>query len=110
MVPTPDETPRPHAVKTLPAWRTGWTWAFIKCAAVLVVSVAGATAALYYALHSLLGRLPEWLPERVTRWVFEWALRHLWFVGPVAGLSFGAVLCAGIVVYDAKRGRLPKVR
>ncbi len=99
----------PRRVDTIPGWRTGWTWTLLKCGALVAACVAAATGALYYALHSLLGRLPDWLPEKLTRWAFEWALQHLWFLGPAVGVSVGVLLSAGVVVFDAKRGRLKRL-
>lgn len=101
--------PTPRRVETVPAWRTGWTWTLIKCAAVIAACVAAATGALYYALQALLGKLPDWLPEKLTRWAFEWAMQHLWFIGPVLGVFVGVVFSTGVVVFDAKRGKLKKL-
>jgi hypothetical protein len=68
-----------------------------------------ASGALYFLLHRLLGRLPGWLPPAWGRWLFQWILSHLWFVGPLVGLVLGALISAAIVVIDAKRGRLTRI-
>jgi hypothetical protein len=96
--------------RSLPSWRRGWTWTLIKCGvATLVLAVAG-TLALIAVLRNLLDRLPGWLPESWSRWLFEWILGHVWFVGPVIGVLVGLLVSAGIVVVDAKRGKLTRVR
>lgn len=96
--------------RLLPSWRRGWTWTLIKCGATTLTLAIAGTVALVALLRSLLGRLPGWLPESWTRWLFEWLLAHIWFVGPVIGALVGLLVSAGIVVIDAKRGRLTRVR
>jgi hypothetical protein len=92
-----------------PAWRRGWTWTVIKCVLANLVAALLGTAGLLWLLRAVLGRLPGWLPASWVRWLFEWMLRHLWFVGPVLGLLVGLLVSLAIVVYDAKRGRLTRL-
>jgi hypothetical protein len=97
-------------IKTYPAWRKGWPWTLIKCVTTLAVTVAAATSLMLWLLRDLVGRLPGWLPSPVVERLFQWLLKYVWVFGPLAGLALGLVMSLGIVVYDAKRGRLTRVK
>ncbi len=89
--------------------RRGWTWTLIKCGIAMVLSAIVGTIALMVLLHALLTKLPGWLPSSWARWLFEWVLHHVWFVGPLVGLVLGSLVSVAIVIVDAKRGRLTRV-
>jgi hypothetical protein len=93
-----------------PSRRRGWTWTLVKCAVAMITAALVATVALVAFLRSLLGWLPGWLPNSWAEWLFTWMLKHVWFVGPILGLLIGALISVGIVVVDAKRGRLTRIR
>ncbi len=97
-------------VKTYPAWRKGWTWTLMKCATALVTTALAGVGALWVVLRWLLTRMPGWLPASWLERLFRWALTHVWFVGVFAGLFVGLVLSLGIVILDARAGRLTRVR
>ncbi len=92
------------------SWRTGWTWTLIKCALATITSALLGTAGLVVALRALLAWLPGWLPNSWVEWLFAWALRHVWFIGPVVGVVVGALISTAIIAVDAKRGRLTRIR
>jgi hypothetical protein len=96
-------------IKTLPAWRQGWTWTLIKSAVAVALSILACTAALLWLLTDLVGRLPGWIPAAWLERIFLWVLSHVWLFGPVAGLVLGALVSLGIVAYDARRGRLRRL-
>jgi hypothetical protein len=98
------------ANENLPAWRQGWTWTLIKCAIVNVTAALLGGVALLWFIRRVLDKLPGWLPEAWVRWLGDWVLRHVWFVGPVLGLLVGLVVSVGVVIYDAKKGRLTKLK
>jgi hypothetical protein len=105
-----DSTPAPQSARaTTPRRRGGWGWTLVKCAIAVVVSALAGGVALFVLLHGLLDRLPGWLPRSWMRWLFEWVLRHVWFVGPAIGVLLGLVVSTVIIVVDAKRGRLSRL-
>ena len=95
---------------TPPAWRTGWTWTLIKCATTIAAAAVAASGVLFWLISKLLEKLPGWLPASWARWAFEWLLSHLWFIGPIVGVFVGLIVSAGIVLVDAKRGKLTKIK
>lgn len=99
----------PQSQRPRPAWRTGWTWTLIKCAVTTVATALAGTGAMFLLIRLLLDKLPGWLPSTWVRWAFEWLLAHVWFVGPALGALLGLLISAGIVVFDAKRGRLTRL-
>jgi len=95
--------------KNLPAWRQGWPWTLIKCAAALVTTSGFSTGAIYLLVRWMMSKLPDWVPTAWVQMLFDWILKHVWFVGPLFGLLIGGYLALGIVVYDAKKGKLTRI-
>jgi len=92
---------------TTPTWRHGWTWTALKCLT-LTAALMGLGA---LALHLLLGAVvPPWyLPNPVFEWLMEnvrpWAL----WLGAALGGFLGFLGSVGVVLFDARKGRLPRV-
>src|SRR5690242_8284830 len=85
----------------------GWGPTLLKCA-VLMASLAAVGA---LALHLLLQRVvPPWYVPRV---VFEWLVTHprpyALALGAAAGAFAGFLGSIGVVVWDARKGRLTRV-
>jgi hypothetical protein len=92
-----------------PSRRQGWTWTLIKCGLATFATSVSATVGLLIVLQKLLDRLPGWLPPSWVRWLFEWTLRHVWFLGPIVGIVLGLLVSSVIIAVDAKRGKLTKI-
>ena len=92
---------------TTPSWRNGWTWTALKCLT-LTAALMGLGA---LTLHLLLGAVvPPWyLPKPVFEWLMEnvrpWAL----WLGAALGGFVGFLGSIGVVLFDARKGRLPRV-
>lgn len=92
---------------TTPTWRRGWTWTALKC--LTLTAVLMGLGAL--TLHLLLGAVvPPWyLPKPVFEWLMEnvrpWAL----WLGAALGGFVGFLGSIGVVLFDARKGRLPRV-
>ncbi len=92
---------------TTPTWRRGWTWTAIKCLT-LTAALMGLGA---LALHLLLGTLvPPWyIPKPVFEWLMENVRPYALWLGAALGGFVGFLGSLGVVLFDARKGRLPRV-
>jgi hypothetical protein len=87
--------------------RPGWSWTLLKCLILTAVLAAGGALALHLLLASV---VPPWY---VPKPVFEWLMQNvrpiaLW-LGAALGGFVGFLGSIGVVVFDARRGKLTRV-
>lgn len=87
--------------------RRGWPWTILKC--LILMAVLAALGAL--GLHLLLAKVvPPWF---VPKAVFEWLMEHVRPYALVLGAALGGFVgflgSLGVVVWDARKGRLSRV-
>ncbi|MBK6533914.1 MAG: hypothetical protein IPF99_31350 [Deltaproteobacteria bacterium] len=95
-------TPEPS-----PSWRRGWSYTALKCL-VLTAALMGVGA---LALHLLLATVaPPWyVPRPVFEWLMENVRPYALWLGAALGGFVGFLGSLGVVVFDARRGRLKRV-
>jgi len=87
--------------------RRGWPWTLLKCL-LTVLALAGLGALALWAL--LNGIEPPWfVPRPVLEWIMEHVRPYALWVGAFLGALLGMLASVGIVVYDARKGRLSRV-
>jgi hypothetical protein len=96
------ETPTPSTR------RNGWFWTILKCLILMAVLAAGGALALHLLMEKV---VPPWF---VPRAVFEWLMEHVrpyaLVLGAAAGGFVGFLGSVGVVIWDARKGRLTRVR
>lgn len=93
--------------ETTPTWRRGWAYTALKCLA-LTAALTGLGA---LALHLLLGSVtPPWfVPRPVFEWLLETLRPYALWAGAALGGFVGCLGSVGVVLFDARRGRLTRV-
>ncbi len=100
---SPSDLPPPP-----PPPRGGWLRTLARCVGVTALLSALGAAALWWLLHRV---APPWFLPRA---VFEWLLAHVapyaaW-LGAIVGAIAGFLTSVGILSWDARRGRLSRLR
>lgn len=90
-----------------PRWRRGWPWTLIKCALLTAITAAVGVVGMYYLVHSI--EPPWYIPGPVYEWFMAHLAPYALWLGGIAGAFVGFLGSVGVVVYDAKRGRLSRV-
>lgn len=92
---------------TLPTRRRGWPRTLLKC--LLLTSVLAGLGAL--ALHLLLAQIvPPWfVPKAVFEWLMENVRPYALVLGVALGGFVGFLGSIGVVIWDARKGRLTRV-
>lgn len=92
-------TPRPPG--------RGWPRTLLKCLLATALLAALGAASLWWLLHRV--ELPWFIPRAVIEWLMEHARPVALLVGAALGALAGLLASVGIVVYDARKGRLNRV-
>lgn len=87
--------------------RHGWPFTLGKCAFVTSGSTAVMAVTFWWILRHL--DRPWFIPVPVYQWLIETVLPYALWVGGALGLFFGVISSIGIVVLDARRGRLTRL-
>ncbi len=102
------DDPRSPAPPPRPSWRRGWTYTLARCALLIGTLALLGGGGLWWLLHHV---APPWFVPRV---VFEWLVAtvapYAAWVGAALGVVVGFFGSIGVVILDARRGRLSKVR
>lgn len=88
--------------------RRGWPWTLLKCAIVLGLFAAAGAASLWWLLHQV--DAPWFIPRVVFAWLVAKVSPYAAWIGGAVGAFVGFLASLGVVIVDAKRGRLSKVR
>lgn len=90
-----------------PAPRRGWSWTLVKCLALMAVFMGLGALALHLLLAAV---VPPWyVPKAVFEWLMENVRPYALGLGAALGGVVGFFGSVGVVVYDARKGRLTRV-
>ncbi len=91
-----------------PTWRRGWLYTLFKCSLLMASLAAVGAGALWWLLHRV---SPPWfIPRPVFEWLVDTLAPYAAWIGGALGAFVGFLGSLGVVVYDARKGRLSKVR
>lgn len=87
--------------------RRGWPRTLLKCLLTVVALALAGALALWGLLHGI--EAPWFIPRAVLAWVMEHVRPYALGVGAFLGAILGLLASVGIVVWDARKGRLSRV-
>lgn len=85
----------------------GWSRTLLKCALTVAALAALGALGLWWLLHRV--EMPWFIPRALIEWLMEHARPIALWLGAVLGALLGLLASVGIVVYDARKGRLSRV-
>lgn len=88
--------------------RRGWSYTLFKCAALMGTTGGIGALALYLLVRSV--EVPWFIPKPVYEWLLHTVGPWAAVIGAVLGVLVGALGSVGVIVYDARKGRLSRVR
>lgn len=91
-----------------PAWRRGWLYTLVKCALLMAGLAALGAGGLWWLLHHV--QPPWFVPRVVYEWILETVAPYAAWIGGILGAFLGLLGSLGVVAYDARKGRLTRVR
>lgn len=91
-----------------PKGRRGWPWTLFKCAMLFAGFAAFGAVAIWMLLHRV--EAPWFIPRIVFAWLIEKVAPYAAWIGGAIGAFFGFLGSVVVVIRDARKGRLSKVR
>lgn len=88
--------------------RRGWPWTLLKCAIVFALFATAGAVSLWWLLHQV--EAPWFIPRVVFEWLLSKVAPYAAWIGGAVGAFVGFLASLGVVIVDAKRGKLSKVR
>jgi hypothetical protein len=88
--------------------RRGWLWTLGKCAVLLAVCAGLGALGLWMLLHRI--EPPWFVPRAVFVWLVERAGPFAAWLGAALGAFAGFLASVAVVMRDARKGRLSKLR
>ena len=89
------------------AERRGWGYTLLKCLFAVAMLAALGAGALWWLLNHL--ELPWFIPRALIEWIMEHVRPVALWIGAALGALAGLLASVGIVVWDARKGRLSRV-
>jgi hypothetical protein len=88
--------------------RRGWPWTLFKCAMLFAAFAGLGAVGLWMLLHRI--EPPWFIPRVVFAWLVEKAAPFAAWIGAALGAFVGFLGSVVVVIRDARKGRLSKVR
>jgi hypothetical protein len=85
----------------------GWGRTLLKCLLTITALAALGALSLWWLLNHL--ELPWFIPRALLEWIMEHVRPVALAVGAALGALAGLLASVGIVVWDARKGRLSRV-
>ncbi len=85
----------------------GWGRTLLKCLLTMLALAGLGALALWWLLNHL--ELPWFIPRALIEWIMEHVRPVALAVGAALGALAGLLASVGIVVWDARKGRLSRV-
>ena len=86
----------------------GWLWTLGKCVALLVIGAGLGALGVWMLLHRI--EAPWFIPRALFAWLMERVGPFAAWLGAALGALLGLLASVAVVIRDARKGRLPKVR